>query len=255
MDKETEQFLNDLEGNNGLDVFESPLEENEGEVKTSDGDNSEENQSTEPKYKNRRERRLAEALEKERLAGIQMAAKLEAVTEAQKFRAESEPAEYAKAIERIYGTDSPEGREATELLKKALEDVKAVAVKEATEQLREEQRKEREEVQKQEKVLDSMIEEIEDEFNIDLTSTASESQRKGFFKMLEKLSPKDDKGNITHYADPIAVWETYQAQRTRPADNRAKELSSRSMTQSGASKESKLSDDSATRFLRENGII
>jgi hypothetical protein len=155
-----------------------------------------------------------------------------------------------KSIEKIYGTDTPEATAATELLKSALKGVGEKATERALEKFREEQRQVNEAVKNEEKELDSMVEEIEDESG----SVLSDTQKKGFFAMLERMSPKDKDGNVIHYADHHAVWDMYQSKTVKP-ENRAKDLSSRSMVQSGSSKDSKLDDDATLRYLKEQGII
>ena len=204
---------------------------------------------------NREARRAKKALQAEREANIALAARLEALSEAQKARASAEPSEYLRQIERIYGTDSPEAKEATELLGQALENVEKRAAERALELYREEKRKEEEAVKKEEQMLDSMVEDIEDTFNVDLTSDKSAELRKGFFKMLEKMSPKDSEGNVIHYADLHAVWEEFQTKLQKKTENRAKDLSARSMVNSGVQHQSKLADDASLRFLKEHGII
>lgn len=249
---EQDQFLKEL----GIkeeqgEAFGAPQGET-GATGPTGGDDPE---KVEEDLKNRRHRRLEAKLQAEREANIQMAAKLEAITEAKKFLSDSEPAEYLKSVERIYGTDSPEALAATELLKNALLNVKEVAKQEALDTIREERRKEAEALKKEEEKLDQMVEELEDEYGVDLTSSSSVEMRKGFFKMLEKLSPKDSDGNILNYADHHAVWEEYQSRLKKKTDNRAKDLSSRSMIQGAGVNDSKLQDDAQVRFLRENGII
>lgn len=239
---EQSKFLADLEpkeGDNLLDQPIIPITEDKKEEPEDDG----------MKLRNRREKRLAEKLEAERESSIRLAERLATITEAQKFKEDTD-GDYLKGIEKIYGTETPEAVTATELLKSALKGVGEKATERALVQFREEQAKANEAVKNEEKALDSMIEEIEDESNAILT----DSQKKGFFSMLEKMSPKDKDGNVIAYADHHSVWEMYQS-KTVKTENRAKDLSSRSMVQSGASKESKLVDDSTARYLSENGII
>lgn len=241
---EQSEFLKEFEPKQETDAFNQPIEPaketKEEEVKEED----------ENELRNRRERRLAAKLQAERESSIALAAKLETLTEAQKFQREVEPSEYQKQIEKIYGTDTPEATAATELLKSALKGVETTATERALALLREEQQKAQEAVKAEERTLDSFVEQIEDEYNI----TLNDAHQKGFFQLMEKMSPKDSEGNIVAYADPSAVWETY-AEKLQKKDTRAKDLSSRSMTASGASKDSTIQDDSTVRFLKENGII
>lgn len=242
---EQEQFLKELDSTETAGVLEQNLNP---EVPEKEAD------EVPDELKNRRHKRLEAKLEAERTANIQLAAKLEAISEAKKFM-DAEPAEYLKGVERIYGTDSPEALAATELLKKSLTDLKEVAKQEAIEAMREERRKEQEEIAKEETTLDAIIEDLEDSYNVDLTSDTASPVRKGFFQLLTKLSPKDKEGNVIDYADPHAVWEEYQSRIKRTApENRAKDLSARSMVQSGSS-DVKTTDDATLKFLNENGII
>lgn len=235
-----EEFLKDLEPKNEFDVFEAT------EITP---EPTEEVESDEDKF-NRRERRLQSKLQAERESSIALAARLEVLTESQKFQRENTP-EVDETIARIYGTNTPEATEATNLLTKALANVETRATEKALQTFREEQRKEREAVQKEEKTLDAMVEEIEDEHHVTLDGQS----KKGFFALLEKLSPKDADGNISQYADHHAVWEEMQSRRKAAEPNRAKELATRSMARTGASAPSTVTEDANVRFLREQGLI
>lgn len=240
---EQEKFLEVAEEPSVLDQPLNPEKEEAPKA-----DEPEEKEETE-EAKNRRERRLMARLQAEKESNIALNARLEALAEAR--QATNLPdADYLKKVERIYGTDSAEAKEATHILADALKGVKEEAKQEALAAFREEQEKAHAAVREEEKQLDSFIDEIEDEHNISL----SKAEQQGFFKLLEKMSPKDSDGNITAYADPHAVFEIFQ-EKTAKKDTRAKDLSSRSMVQGGASGDSKIQDDAATRQLREMGII
>ncbi len=246
MPNETDQFLDGLKENDGtVDNFEANLNPEEPKPSEEDIDPEEAPESV----KDRRHRRLEAKLQAEREANIAMATRLEVLAEASKST--QSDSEYLKQVERIYGTDTPEAVAATELLKGALQGARKEAVEEALATFREEQAKVSASVLKEEQTLDSMIEELEDENGVTLTK----DQQRGFFTLLERLSPKDADGNVKEYADHHAVWEEYKSKLAKKPDNRAKDLSSRSMTQSGASGDSKLLDDSSLRFLRENDLI
>lgn len=250
---EQEEFLKDLSEQKPVDVLEQPLnpeDKPEGDEGAGEGEGTEgegDKEGIQPK--NRRERRLMVKLQAERESSMFLAGKLEARTEA--GRAVTEESDYLKAIERIYGTETPEAQIATDLLKKALSGVRDDAENRAYDRIKEEQQLEREQARKVNETLDGFIEDIEDEFSVNLT----DAQERAFFQMLEKMSPKDKEGNVIEYADPIAVWEVLQERSSKRTDTRAKDMSSRSMTHSGASKEIKTGDDAAARFLREQGII
>lgn len=254
---EQEQFLQDTEQDaKKVDVLDAPLipdeseKTKEGEV-TVEGEGNEKGEKGEVKPRNRRERRLSEALAAERESSSFLAGKLAARTEAQ--GALSEEKDYLKQVERIYGTESPEAQLATDLLKKALLGARDDAENRAYERIKGEREKEAEAQVAADSELDDMIDELEDEHGVNLT----DSQEKSFFQLLEKMSPKDRDGNVIEYADPSAVWEVFaeKLKGRTASDTRAKDMSSRSMTASGASKESNLTDDVTARFLKDQGII
>jgi hypothetical protein len=253
---EQEQFLKDLESDQdgkSVDILEQnlipDLEKGEDDKKEDDKGGDSEGDD-EIQGKNRREKRLLKRLEAERNSSMFLAGKLEAREEARV--AISESADYLKDVERIYGTDTPEAQLATDLLKKAIVGARDDAENRAYARIMDERKKEAEAERQAASQLDSFIEEIEDTYDV----TLNEAQEKSYFTLLQKMSPKDTHGNVTEYADPHAVWEVFQDKlKSRGTDNRAKQLSSRSMVKSGASKETSLQDDSATRFLKESGII
>lgn len=240
-DKTQEDFLKDLAPTDVLNPLEQPL--------TPEPATEEEEEEPGEEARNRRERRLQAKLQAEREYGIAMAAKLEVLTEAQRLQREVNP-ELDETISRIYGTDTPEALAATQLLQKAIKSAEDRAAERALEAFREEQRQASQAVAHEEQNLDDMIEELEDEYGVAIDAQT----QKGFFTLLEKLSPKDREGNILEYADHHAVWEELQS-RKAPANTRAKDLASRSMVRNGAPTNTSVTDDATERFLRENGII
>lgn len=257
---EQEQFLKALEEDNTeVDILEQPLtpvtppepEEPEAPADEVEDDNNDENDDDEGvKPKNRRERRLLKKLQEEKESSSFLAGKLAARSEAE--RVVSEESDYLKTVENIYGNATPEAQLATDLLKKAIIGARDDAKRAAIEEWRTERQKELEEVQQAEGQLDAIVEEIEDTYDVTLTPT----QEKSYFQLLQKMSPKDRSGNVIDYADPHAVWEVFQERvASKRTDNRAKDLSARSMVQSGASKDSTLQDDTTARALQELGII
>lgn len=255
---EQEQFLQDTNSDPmKVDVLDQPLipQTSEKTEEEGAGDSSTDNEGAsekgELKPRNRRERRLMEKLDAERQSSAFLAGKLEARTEAGKALTEEE--DYIKSIERIYGTETPEAQLATDLLKKAITGARDDAETRAYERMRKERDDESQAATDAETELDNIIDEIEEEYEVTLTAP----QEKSFFQLLEKMSPKDKDGNVTEYADAHSVWEVFseKLQKNKTADTRAKDMSSRSMTQSGASKESNLQDDVTARFLKEQGII
>lgn len=246
-----EEFLKELtpeNATNPLDEFSTPPQ---ATTPPEAGSAKAEDDSTTPP-KNRRERRLQEKLDAERESSSFLAGKLQGLTEAQKLRADTEPSEYLKKVEKIYGTNSPEAIEATKLLQEAIKGAEDRATERALEAFREEQRQAAEAVQVEEKNLDSMVDAIEDEFEVEMDSATEKS----FFQLLEKMSPKDSDGNITAYADHFAVWDELQSRKQTSAQpQRAKNLASRSMVRTGSSPNTNAGAEANERWLLENGII
>ena len=261
---ELEQFLGNLDNNQeDLDILNAPLnpepekekeeekEEEEEEQEPEEVEDDDEEEEAGLKPKNRRERRLMQKLEQEREASIFLAGKLEARSEAEKFLSDEE-ADYLKGIERIYGTDSPEAEMATNLLKKAITGARDDAETRAYQRFVESQQSEQMAVQEAESELDNILEDIQDDYNVEL----SPSQQRQYFELLQQMSPKDRSGEVTSLADPYAVFDLFQEKLNKPrTDNRAKKLSSRSMTQSGTGKDTDFNEDVMARELREMGII
>lgn len=205
--------------------------------------------------KNRRERRLMEQNQHLREEAIASQARLEAISEAQKARETTQEAEYLKLVERIYGTDTPEKREATEILKKGLQSAEERAYQRALDafesKLDERETAESHAVQREEATLESDEAYLEDERQADFTD---DDFRNRYYTTLERMSRKDGDGNIIEYADPDAVMDYLEAT-TRRDNSRAKELASRNMVRGGQSQPSTLEDDSAWRELRRLGIF
>lgn len=244
-DQTQAEFLKDLDIDQKVtdDAAETETAEPEGETK-------ETAEATEQQLKNRRERRLAEKLQTEREANIALNERVKVLSEVGRFREES-GGDSLKEVEAIFGVDTPEKLAATNILKKALSGMGESAIEKAVERIEAKRAQEAEESRKQEKALDAILESVEEDHGIDMSV---DSERKGFLKLLEKVSHKDDDGNITEWADADSVAELYLSRRDR-SNVRAKELSSRSMTRGGAAQPSKLESDATERFLRENGII
>lgn len=214
-----------------------------------------EKEEAEEPHKNRQHRRLEARLQAERESNIALVARLEALTEAQRFAQETSTGTVDESLLRLYG-DNENGRQAAKITQDLLDRTKQEARQEAIEAMQSQQQEEAQEVASSQDELDQMLDVIEDEFNVDLTSNTAQAQkaRQGFYSTLEKVSPKNSEGLVKDYADPVATWEFYQSQ-NKSDNSRAKDLGSRSMTRSGASTETKLEATAQERFLRDAGII
>ncbi len=212
---------------------------------------------------NREARRAKRALREERKASAFMAEKLantnERVVQLLETKEGSTTEDHLAALEKIFGVDTPEAQLATSILKNAFKGTQDKATEAAIEKFREEQREIQKAEKEAEESLNSMIDDLEEEFDIDLSSPQAETLRKGFFKRLEKLSPKDQSGNILHFADHYAVFEDYYESHQKRSENktetRAKDVSSRSMANSSSVDNPKLQVSAEEKWLRDKGII
>lgn len=183
--------------------------------------------------KNRRHRRLEEALKKERESNIALNARIQALAEVRNSPRDTESSNIPAEWVALYG-NTPESQKAWQMQER-LFDNRAAKIKEETLQEFEQQQVKVQQEQKQfESFIDSQLETLEDEFNVDLTSDAPKARksRREFLEMVQSLSPKDDNGTITDYADFGSTFEVYQKTNLEKTDetiNRKKEIASRSM--------------------------
>ena len=211
------------------DIFESP-EKAEEKIEAKD--------DLEPR-KNRAYRRLEEKYQAERESSIALNAKIQAMSEIDRFRQDIKTDDVPVDWLSIYGGSTPEGQEqakrAWKLQREMLDNAKQEAKEEALQEIEERQVESKREQAKYETFIESQLETIEDEFNVDVTSDAPSARkaRREFLEMVQKFSPKDEDGSITEYADFGATWEQYQATRKKPDNSKQKDLADRTMTQSG----------------------
>lgn len=233
MNNEVEKFFEGLpsEDKQLADVFnEKPKEETP---------EKEEEKVSDFRVKNRADRRLYDALQRERESNIALAAKLETLSEVQKFTQDTKlsnevPAEWIA----LYG-DTPEAKKAWQMEERLISRAKEEAKAEALEEFESRQNRVVQEQKQYEQQIDSELEALEDTYNVDLTSNAPSARkaRREFLEMVQSLSPKDEAGNIADYADFSSTFEVYQKTRQQDKSSetsgRQKELASRSMQRGG----------------------
>lgn len=227
---EVDKFFQELptEDKTVADIFTPPEKEGVVVPKPEEGD--------EP-HKNRRHRRLESQLQEEREERIRLQALIEGRSEAQKLNQDTTTLdEDTKDLLRLYGDDD-KGRQAAELTKSLLERVSERTKSDTIKALRDEEIESQQEERQYESYIDGQLESLEDEHNIDLTSDSPSARkaRKGLLEIVQTLSPKDENGIITGYADFDGAFEVYQdrAKQERPDNTRNKEVASRSMERSG----------------------
>lgn len=206
--------------------------------------------------KNRHHRRLESKLQAERESNIQLAARLQALTEAAQFRNEFRETTVDDRLLQLYGSDE-NGIKAARITQSLMEDFGKRAREQALADLKSEQTEREKRVSESQKFVDDELESLEDEHGIDLTSDTplGRKNRADFLDMVEKFSPKDGSGNIQDYADFEQVFDVFQQTRKSGAGiPRQKTLASRGMAR-GTSSSAPAVDKAAERYLLENGLI
>lgn len=207
--------------------------------------------------KNRRHRRLEKQLQEEREARIAAEARAAGRSEAERF-AQGVNTDLPPEWLAVYG-DTPESRQAWSVQKKLFENFQESAKQSAIQEIEQRQAAARQQEKEFESFIDTELEEIEDEFNVDVTSDAPAARkaRREFLELVEKLSPKDENGTITGYADFQEVWRQYSNSKTKVVDttvDRQKELAARGMERTTVTTPTR-EVPGGEQWLRDNGII
>ena len=156
----------------------------------------------------------------------------------------------------MYG-DTPATRQAWALNERLFNQREEKLRKEIKDDLAREQQQAEAEQRETDTELAETIADIEDKYNIDLSSNsaAARKNRADYLKALEDVSPKDSDGDPIGFGDPDTAYRLYQLERKGANSNdRAKEASSRSMSSSSPSNPTKQQDDAMRDYLRANGI-
>lgn len=237
MASEQEDFLKDLDAKQD-DIFNAPIAPVE----------KQDDEDTDFKAKNRRERRLLAENQRLREEAIAASSRAQALSEVQKFQKETGDNDPIKKVRAIYGDDTPEKKIASDILESTLRDLEERATQKALDKFEGSREDESQTVIQEERNLDKILENVEDDYGIE------ESDHKAYLTLLERVSPKDQNGYIIEYADPDYVAETFIRLKER-SSSRAKDLASRGMTRSGSSQPSNLETRAIEQELKNLGII
>lgn len=138
------------------------------------------------------------------------------------------------AFTNVIGNDTPEKVHALKTLGKRLKDVEETASQRTLQQIQAKQNEEKQAEIEAENTLNDAFENIEEEFGVDLTSNTpiAKKTKSEFIDLIKRLSPKDSNGEVIDFPDFREVFTLYKDMRKPESNNRAKELSSRSMQRS-----------------------
>lgn len=157
-------------------------------------------------------------------------------TQAETFIKETkEDTSLVDAFEAIIGNDTPEKVNALKGLKNALSSMeertkKAEEASEFVEQTRQQQLQERQAME----YLEDGLDRIEDNYEVDLSSGSalSKKTRNDFLDFLERISPKDENGDVKEYADIDFAYEEFNKRQKPETNSQAKQIASRGISRS-----------------------
>jgi hypothetical protein len=225
---EVDDFLNDVNPeNNEFTQNEDPFEQDlTPEPKVEDTVEPKEEKplpfNKDPKIQRFIDKQIAKALESKG-------------TEEQTFKRE-QPTDEDDYYVRLIGNDTPEKLAMIREAKARDERMLDLAEERAFGRLTKEQQQSVEADRQAEEQLETSLEEIEESYGVDLLSETPTARktRTDFMKFVEKIAPKNSRGEVIDYPDMNSAFETWQeTKKTSTQPNRAKELASRSMARSG----------------------
>lgn len=141
--------------------------------------------------------------------------------------------EILSSLTEIVGNDTPQKINAVKRLRDALANEKQQAVQDALERIQNITQEERETERREEaeavNELEEGFEQVEDQFGVDFST--NRKLRDEFIDFIVRVAPKDSDGQVVEYPDFQETYKLFTQVRKVP-NNRAKELSNRSMNRS-----------------------
>ena len=202
---------------------------------------------------NRETRRLREQLQRERETGIALAERVKVLSEVKSEKIDTSTLD--SRLARLFGT-TDEGKQVAQDFSSILAERDERIKEDALREFEARQAQEKQAQTKYEEQITSQLEAIEDEYDVDLTSSApaAKKARMEFLDLVQKLSPKNEDGELAGYADFNSTFEIYKQTKQKPDASRNKELASRTMKQSGSVNSDKAADDANLNYLRSIGL-
>ncbi len=184
--------------------------------------------------KDRRHRRLEQRLQSEREANIALNERVKTLSEMEKFSQEHSDQIHPDIAKMFDSSDV--GKENAMRLSKVIYETQQKAKEDALREMEERQDSAVKEQKEYENLIDNELESLEDQYNVDLTSDSPKARkmRREFLELVQELSPKDQNGDITGYADFGSAFNVYQKTVTeeKPDNTRRQEIAGRSMKRS-----------------------
>lgn len=236
---QVDEFFEKLPGEDKeqADIFDEKSKEETKEVPLKEEGDVDPEQVPES-IKDRRHRRLEQKLQQEREANIALNERVKTLSEMDKFTKEIGD-EVIPDIAKMFDS-SDLGKENALRLSKVIREERERAKEDAIRTIEEKQQQAVEEQKKYESFIDNELESLENQYNVDLTSDAPKARkaRREFLEMVQELSPKDENGDITGYADFESTFNVFQKTQTEDkTNNRREEIANRSMKRSNSGTE------------------
>lgn len=227
MDNEVDKFLEGLNDEPKSDPFEQskedPFEAEEAEEKA-----EEKEEKPLPFHKDPKVQKFIDKEISKRMADMKP-------VEADKPVKESASEDsLTDVLTRIIGNDTPEKLSAIKEFRRELGTLEEKGAQKALKELEDRSSKERQKEEEAERELVEAIDAIEESFEVDLTSNtpAAKKMKDDFFKFVTRVSRKDQNGQVIEYPDFQETFSLFKETSKPQANNKAKELSSRSMSRS-----------------------
>lgn len=151
------------------------------------------------------------------------------------FRESTESYNLPESFVKLIGNDTEEKRQVLKDMSGYLESLPVKAKEQFLAEQRQEVERLQEEDRQAEEELDTYFDEIEETYDVDLSSNSASAKkmRTDFIDYVRKIAPKDSDGEITAYPDLVASFEEFQGKVQKPTNSRAKDLASRGLARSG----------------------
>ena len=229
MSNEVDEFLSGLKGEQNGDPFapqsEDPFE-NTSATKEVEGE-TEEDEKPLPFHKDPKVQKFIEKEISKRLSEIKP-------NEEQRFKEEvvDKEDEITDVLTRIIGNDTPEKLSAIKDFKKVIMEREDRGAEKALQAIQAQQQEEQEVYKEAENEVEQGFENIEETFGVDLDAPQSSKMRNNFIDFVQRISSKDEDGNIVEYPDFTESFQIFQEmnKKTMPSNSRNKELASKSIS-------------------------
>ncbi len=157
-------------------------------------------------------------------------------SETERFSKETEDSsdEITDVLTRIIGNDTPERLSAIKDFKKVLLEREERGAQKALEQIQLREQEERQAEEDAQEELTKGFEEVEENFNVDLTSNTAQAKKERieFVDFITRVAPKDENGDVTQFPDLIETYTLFKETKKAPTPSRAKELAARGLSRS-----------------------